>query len=49
VPARQPKPDHRPKQAQPQQVLSASAGDSSINNSMKEGLLKWMQEQKAAK
>jgi RNA chaperone Hfq len=49
MPARQPRTDHRPKQIQPQQALSASTGDSSINNSMKEGLLKWMQEQKAAK
>jgi RNA chaperone Hfq len=49
MPARQPKPDPRPRQTQPQQALSASSGDSSINNSMKEGLLKWMQEQKAAK
>ncbi len=30
-------------------ALSASGADSSINNGMKEGLLKWMQEQKAAK
>lgn len=30
------------------QALSAAA-DQSINNSMKEGLLRWMQEQKAAK
>ena len=38
------------KQKQPHQPsLAASAGDSSINNSMKEGLLKWMQGQKAAK
>jgi RNA chaperone Hfq len=39
-----------PKPAAPRpQALAASAGDSSLNNSMKEGLLKWMQEQKAAK
>jgi len=38
----------RPTQPRPQ-ALSASAGDPNINNSMKEGLLKWMQEQKAAK
>lgn len=30
-------------------ALSASAGEQSINNSMKEGLLRWMEEQKAAK
>jgi host factor-I protein len=39
----------KPGQHQPQTVLSATAGESGINNSMKEGLLKWMQEQKAAK
>jgi host factor-I protein len=39
----------KPGQRQPQTVLSATAGESGINNSMKEGLLKWMQEQKAAK
>ena len=38
----------KPRQ-QPQALLSAAAGESGINNSMKEGLLKWMQEQKAAK
>jgi len=31
------------------QALSASANDQQINSSMKEGLLKWMQDQKAAK
>ncbi len=30
-------------------ALSASAAEPSINTGMKEGLLKWMQEQKAAK
>jgi len=40
-------PSHKPGVAQIQ-ALSASA-DQSINNGMKEGLLKWMQEQKAAK
>ena len=39
----------KPGQHQPQIALSATAGESGINNSMKEGLLKWMQEQKAAK
>ncbi len=39
----------KPRQRQPQAVLSAAAGEPGINNSMKEGLLKWMQEQKAAK
>jgi len=38
-----------PGQRQPQTVLTATVGESGINNSMKEGLLKWMQEQKAAK
>lgn len=39
------KPGHR----QPQTVLAATAGEPGLHNSMKEGLLKWMQEQKAAK
>lgn len=39
----------KPRQRQPQTVLSAAAGESGLNNSMKEGLLKWMQEQKTAK
>lgn len=38
----------KPGPPQPQALL-ASAGDAGLNNSMKEGLLKWMQEQKAAK
>jgi len=38
------------KSAPPQpQPLIASPADPGLNNSMKEGLLKWMQEQKAAK
>ncbi len=41
--AHKPHPAHRPA------ALSASGAESSINNGMKEGLLKWMQEQKAAK
>jgi len=40
---------HKPGPTQPQAALSASSGEQSLNNSMKEGLLKWMQEQKAAK
>jgi RNA chaperone Hfq len=39
----------KPVQRQPQAVFSAAAVEPGINNSMKEGLLKWMQEQKAAK
>jgi RNA chaperone Hfq len=37
-----PRPQHQP-------APSAASGDASLNNSMKDGLLKWMQEQKAAK
>jgi RNA chaperone Hfq len=40
------KPQSRP--ARPQPTLAASANEP-INSSMKDGLLKWMQEQKAAK
>lgn len=40
---------HQPRQTQPQpQALSPSATEN-LNNSMKDGLLKWMQEQKAEK
>ncbi len=39
----------KPRPAQPQASLSASSNETSINNSMKEGLLRWMREQKAAK
>ncbi len=39
---------HKARQAH-RPALSASAAEPSINNGMKEGLLKWMQEQKAAK
>lgn len=42
------KPSPKPRPTQPQ-ALSASAGDPGLSNSMKDGLLKWMQEQKAAK
>jgi RNA chaperone Hfq len=38
----------KPRSPQPP-ALSASSTETSINTSMKEGLLKWMQEQKAAK
>jgi len=43
IAAQKPHPPNR------QAALSASAAEHSINNSMKDGLLKWMQEQKAAK
>jgi RNA chaperone Hfq len=39
---------HKPRPTQQRPALSASAGEP-INSSMKDGLLKWMQEQKAAK
>jgi RNA chaperone Hfq len=39
----------KPGPPQQPQALLASTGDAGLNNSMKEGLLKWMQEQKAAK
>ena len=40
--AQKPRPQHQP-------APSTASGDASLNNSMKDGLLKWMQEQKAAK
>ena len=40
---------HKPRPAHHQPAFSPSAEESGINNGMKEGLLKWMQEQKAAK
>ncbi len=52
------KPGSRPEKTPPKSgaktphrepAISASPSESSINNTMKEGLLKWMQEQKAAK
>lgn len=49
VNGRPPRTEQRTKAAHGPTALSASAGDTSINNSMKEGLLRWMQEQKAAK
>ena len=38
---------HKPTHAQPQTVSPSTT--ESLNNNMKDGLLKWMQEQKAAK
>jgi len=38
---------NKPRPAQNHTPLSLSTTDQSINNGMKEGLLKWMQEQKA--
>jgi RNA chaperone Hfq len=38
---------HKPRHAQPQTVPPSAT--ESLNNNMKDGLLKWMQEQKAAK
>jgi len=38
---------HKPGHAQPQMVSPSTT--ESLNNNMKDGLLKWMQEQKAAK
>jgi len=56
VPKTQPRPaayvapkPRTPRAPAPQVALSASADESSLHNSMKDGLLKWMQEQKAAK
>ncbi len=40
---------HKQRPSPHQTPLSAVATESSINNTMKDGLLKWMQEQKAAK
>ena len=40
---------HKPRPAHQPAALSASSAEPGINNGMKEGLLKWMQEQKAAK
>ncbi len=40
---------HKPHPARRPAALSASGMEQGINNGMKEGLLKWMQEQKAAK
>ncbi len=40
---------HKPHSSRQPEALSASGPEQGINNGMKEGLLKWMQEQKAAK
>lgn len=39
----------KPRTTHPPSTMSTSASDQSINSSMKDGLLKWIQEQKAAK
>ena len=39
----------QPGQTQPQALSPSSTATESLNNSMKDGLLKWMQDQKAAK
>ena len=39
----------KPRTAHSPETMSTSAGEQSINSSMKDGLLKWIQEQKAAK
>ncbi len=40
---------HKPRQAQPQALSPSTTDTDSLNNNMKDGLLKWMQDQKAAK
>jgi host factor-I protein len=49
APKLQKSPLHKPRPAHQPVALSASSAEPGINNGMKEGLLKWMQEQKAAK
>ncbi len=39
----------KPRMAHPQAAMSSSTSEQSINSSMKDGLLRWIQEQKAAK
>ncbi|HUI68180.1 MAG TPA: RNA chaperone Hfq [Nitrospirota bacterium] len=39
----------KPRTAHPPATMHTSSGEQSINSSMKDGLLKWIQEQKAAK
>ena len=39
----------KPRTVHPQATMSTSADEQKINSSMKDGLLKWIQEQKAAK
>jgi host factor-I protein len=41
--------EHKPRPAHQQPAISVATGETSINSSMKDGLLKWVQEQKAAK
>ncbi len=43
------KASQKPRAAHPQAAMSSSGGEQSINSSMKDGLLRWIQEQKAAK
>ena len=49
VPRPQKNASQKPRPVHRQAALSPSADASGLNNGMKEGLLKWMQEQKAAK
>ncbi len=49
APKQQKSTTHKPRPARQPAPLTASASEPGINNGMKEGLLKWMQEQKAAK
>lgn len=47
---RQPRPAaHMPRPSQPRPAVAATSGEQSLNTGMKEGLLRWMQENKAAK
>jgi len=43
------KASQKPRAAHPQAAMSSSAGEQSINSSMKDGLLRWIREQKATK
>jgi len=43
------KASQKPRTAHPPAAVSSSAGEQSINSSMKDGLLRWIQGQKAAK
>jgi host factor-I protein len=49
VPRPQKNAPHKPRPAHRQAALPPSADEPGINNGMKEGLLKWIREQKAAK
>ncbi len=42
-------PQQKPRRQPSEAALSASSSEPGLNNSMKEGLLKWMREQKASK